>query len=201
MNERGWQEAQSVGARPGTRTNTATTDHLGEVRASATSWQSAQIGIIGLIAVVGVVKGGDDLRKLPDDTAVLIGVLLGLAFLAAITAIYLVSFIAYRLPRFGLRIAQDADVVAWTATEKAAKRLRTGVMLTFAAALLVAAAVALTWYVDDEATTSLARVVTEERTYCGDLVGADTSRAIVVERGERVVAVDPVSLTPVDACP
>src|SRR4051794_23153758 len=87
-----WEPAETISGRAPETIDPRTAAALDEIRASAGKWQAAQLGIIGLISVVGLVKGGSDIRKLPAEAGVTIGVLLGLAFFAALIAIYLVSF-------------------------------------------------------------------------------------------------------------
>src|SRR4051794_11827035 len=123
----GWEEAATVAARAGTLPTSGATDDLSELRSSASKWQAAQLGIIGLVSVVGLVKGRQDIRLLPTNAAIAIGAVLGVAFFAALIAIYLVSFVAYRLPRLRPGAAGDADVGTWRTVGQAVKRLQWGV--------------------------------------------------------------------------
>jgi len=197
----GWEEATTVAARPGTLPAAGATDDLSELRSSASKWQAAQLGIIGLVSVVGLVKGSQDIRLLPSTAAIAIGVLLGVAFFAALSAIYLVSFVAYRLPRQRPRSAGDADVGTWQTVGQAARRLRWGVRLTFLAAVLVATAVALTWYVPNRGAVVRVQVTSGGAAYCGQLLGVDTGKVTVMVGGTaRTFAADS-SARPVASCP
>jgi hypothetical protein len=177
------------------------TDDLSELRSSASKWQAAQLGIIGLVSVVGLVKGSQDVRLLSEWAGVTIGVLLCTAFFVALYAVYLVAFVAYRLPRLRRRTAGDADVTTWRTLSEASQRLVWGVRLTFLAAVLVATAVGLTWYAPDREVVLPVQVTSEGARYCGQLLGVDGGAVTVTMGGGRKVLEVGASVQPARSCP
>lgn len=138
---------------------------LEQLRVSARGWHGVQLAIIGFIGFCGVLQDGS-----PDNPTwlqVLSGVLALVALVLACVATFLVGRVAW--PLYG---GEPRGAVAGAATELArdGRRLRTGLVLTFAALTALALGNAAGWWPQDE----------------GDGGGGDALVQVQAVSGERV---------------
>ncbi|HET7489599.1 MAG TPA: hypothetical protein VFJ85_16850 [Acidimicrobiales bacterium] len=167
---------------------------LAAVQASAKGWHGIQLAVLGFIGLCGVLQGAGDPgnpRWVRDLAAVLV---LGALVLACV-AVVVVGSVAWPVRAVG---------AGENAPERAADRLRTGIIVTFVAvASLATGATSGWWPVREEASGSAAvEVTTGAGVLCGDLVASDPGSVAVSVRGRTVVlSVTQVSsLRPVAAC-
>lgn len=169
---------------------------LGELATSARGWHSIQLAVLGFIGFCGIIWDGGDpaaptlLRWLP-------GVLVVLALLLALVAIHVVGRVAY--PFRGA--ARTAPEEVRRTVDVRARRLRTGIALTYVAmtALVVAT---LSGWVPDTSDVGDAAVVADVtgQSWCGELAeraGAelrlDTAEGAVTLATDRVAVIHPVA--------
>jgi drug/metabolite transporter (DMT)-like permease len=173
---------------------------LAELRSSARGWHRVQLATIGFIGLCGVLQGGR-----PDNPMWLqvLAALLALAALAlACVGTFLVARVAW--PLYGGRDRVGADEGPELAREGA--RLRTGLVLTFAAVAVLGLATATGWWPQPGGSTGGRELVSVQATngerVCGELGDAGPGRLSVTVNGSPVVVslADVAVLSPVNRC-
>lgn len=172
---------------------------LEELAASARGWHSIQLAVLGFIGFCGVFWDGNGVAS-PGWLQWLPGILVVLALLLALTAIYLVGRVAY--PFRGP--AQTAPDEVRRAVGTRRRRLRTGIGLTYVAMTALVVATLSGWFpTNTEADTDVAAAVVmdvEGRSWCGELAEApgdelwlDTAEGEVTLSPQRLALVHPVA--------
>ena len=162
---------------------------LDRVQGSAREWHKLQLAALGFVGLCGVLKG-DSGRDLPTWLQTTAGALalagLGLAGLAVL----LVAPVAWPV------------VAVPEKTETAARRLRTGILLTVAAVGVTALSTMGNWWPNDDAGDTVVRVTTADGQACGPILASGPGWIELDLDGDRVrVPLDQlVSLSPVDSC-
>ncbi|MFF2568394.1 hypothetical protein ACIRQF_22220 [Streptomyces sp. NPDC101191] len=160
-----------------------------EVQASARGWLTLQLAALGFVGLCGALKAGGAGSPAPRGVEVVAGVLVVLALLLACLAVYLVGRTAW--PHGGL-----PDDPA-----RAARRLRTGLVLTFVTVLLTALAASSSWWPTPDAPAASVEVTTSGGTLCGELTRGSGALALTVEgRTVDVAVTDVLSVAPVAGC-
>ncbi|MFF8378525.1 hypothetical protein ACF07V_20640 [Streptomyces sp. NPDC015661] len=161
-----------------------------EVQASARGWLTLQLAALGFVGLCGALKaGGSGTSAAPNGVEALAGVLVLLALVLACLAVYLVGRTAW--PHSA---APDAPA-------RAAHRLRTGLVLTFATVLLTALAATSSWWPTPEAPTTAVEVTTSAGTLCGELTRGSGALALTVQgRTVDIPVTEVLSVTPVAGC-
>jgi MFS family permease len=120
---------------------------LDRVRTTAEKWAVSLGGILGLFSTLLLVKGPSDIGGLTRDFKVIVGVVLVLALLAAVLAVYLAGLAAQGIPET-VAWPSGAELREWERNQakRAKARLRRSRQLTVPAVGLVIGAIALTWY-------------------------------------------------------
>jgi hypothetical protein len=173
----------------------AGSDRLAALRASARGWHGVQLAVIGFIGLCGVLQGGR-----PDNPMwlqVFAGVLALAALALACVATVLVALVAW--PLYGGR--GPADDAA--ALERDGRRLKRGLVLTFAALAVLALGTASGWWPQDDGGGNLVAVeAANGERWCGTLSDAGPgSVGVSVGGGPVVVSLDDVvAVGPVDSC-
>ncbi|MFD5323769.1 hypothetical protein [Streptomyces sp. NPDC127092] len=166
------------------------------VRASARGWLTLQLAALGFVGLCGALKSGGSGSTAPRGVEIVAGVLVLLALFVAILAVYLVGRTAW--PHSG-----TPDDPA-----RAARRLRTGLVLTFVTVLLTALAATSAWWPAPEseagegaATAPAVAVTTSAGTWCGELTRGSGALALSVRgRTVDIPVTDVVAVTPVGDC-
>ena len=175
-----------------------TPSRLAELRASARGWHGAQLAVIGFIGLCGVLQGGR-----PDNPMwlqVLAGLLALTALVLACAATFLVGRVAW--PLYGGReLSDDAAELA-----RGARRIKLGLVLTFAAVALLALGTASGWWPQDGGAGDGGALVSVQarsgERLCGSLGEASPGNLSVSVDGRTVrVSLDNVAtVSPVDGC-
>ena len=158
---------------------------LEQLRASARGWHGIQLAVIGFIGFCGVFQDGR-----PDNPAWLqawAGILALAALALASVATFLVGRVAWPLYG-GRRRATGFDDAVELARE--GRRLRVGLVLTFAALGMLALGTASGWWPQDEAAAGSALVEVQAATgerWCGSLQDAAPGSLAVDVGGSPVV--------------
>jgi hypothetical protein len=173
---------------------------LEQLRASARGWHGAQLAIVGFIGFCGVLQDGR-----PDNPLwlqVWAGVLALAALVLACAATFLVGRVAWPLyggePR-GAVSDEPAELV------RDGRRLRTGLVLTFAALALLALGTATGWWPQEDGAGGGALVQVQAasgESWCGTLGEASPGSLSVIAGGSPVVVSlrDLAVVQPVDGC-
>jgi hypothetical protein len=173
---------------------------LAELRSSARGWHGVQLAVIGFIGLCGVLQGGR-----PDNPMwlqVWAGLLAIVALVLACAATFLVARVAW--PLYGGREPPVADEAA--AIERDGRRIKRGLVLTFAAVAVLALGTATGWWPQDEAGGGGGGLVTVELTNgqraCGSLEKAESGNLGVSVNGNPLVLplANVASVTPADSC-
>ncbi|MFD7321967.1 hypothetical protein ACFV9D_12945 [Streptomyces sp. NPDC059875] len=173
------------------------------LQSSARGWLSLQLAVLGFVGLCGVLKGGGE-TSAPRGVEAVAGVLVLLALLVACVATWLVGRTAW--PVLGLGGA-GADPEAPAEVARAARRLRAGLVLTFVAVALMAAAATAGWWPQKEGAAGskgLVEVTTSAGTLCGELRWPEVAGAVRlrVSGGQAVdISLSEVStVAPVERC-
>ncbi|MBF6102305.1 hypothetical protein IU510_30255 [Nocardia cyriacigeorgica] len=131
----------------------AVSAELGAIRAMADNWRKGLAGL--MVAVVGfsLIRGRTDLEKLDRGYAVWVAWLLAAALVTVAVAAYLILSAAHGSPRPRVfitgRRSDGGTATAITEHEiamTALRQLRSGMAVAVGSVILLAAAVALTWF-------------------------------------------------------
>jgi hypothetical protein len=181
-------------------TETTAPSRLEELRVSARGWHGVQLALIGFIGLCGVLQGGR--ADNPFWLQVWAGILSLGALLLACVATYLVARVAW--PLYGRRETAVADEA--TAVERAGRRIKLGLVLTFAAIAVLALGTSSGWWPQEGAEAGGGGLVVVEATggqrVCGTLGEANPGSLSVTVDGEPVtVSLQNVAaVSPVDSC-
>ena len=173
---------------------------LAELAASARGWHSIQLAVLGFIGFCGIFWDGNDAAA-PGWLQWLPGILVVLALLLALMAIYLVGRVAY--PFRGPAQTAPEEIRGAVGTRR--RRLRTGIALTYVAMTALVVATLSGWFPtttegDPEAAAAVVMDV-EGRSWCGELADApgDELRLVTAEgevtlSPQRLALVHPVAV-------
>jgi hypothetical protein len=178
-------------------------DALTRVRGAAEKWAASLAAILGLFGTLVLVRGPSDISTLQSPYRVIVGVVLGLALIAAAIAIYDAALAAQGTPR-EVAWPSGPELRQWERDQavKAKSRLRRSRGLTFVAVGLVVLASALTWYAPTAGSTVLV-IPAQGAAACGELTNGALGPAIETGAGVRVplTAQSARRVVVVSACP
>ena len=172
------------------------------LRASAKGWHGVQLAVLGFIGLCGVLQGAAG-QDGPHWLQVLAGVLVLIALGLACTATALVATAAW--PVHELEEGLSAGASVEDLLHHTARRLRTGIIITFLAVVLLALGATSAWWPTGESSGSgagLVEVTTNQGAACGTLEDGDPGTVTISSGGRQVVvpAGAVVRLRPVSAC-
>ncbi|MFI8522708.1 hypothetical protein ACIGEZ_33680 [Streptomyces sp. NPDC085481] len=167
------------------------------LQASARGWLTLQLAALGFVGLCGALKAGGSGTAAPRSVEAIAGVLVLLALFVACLAVYLVGRTAW------------PHATAADDPSRAARRLRTGLALTFVTVLLTAVAATTSWWPEPAsasqapgtAGTATVEVTTATGTWCGELARGTSALTLSVQgRTVEVPLSEVVAVTPVAAC-
>ncbi|WMX45774.1 hypothetical protein RGF97_14170 [Streptomyces roseicoloratus] len=164
------------------------------VQASARGWLTLQLAALGFVGLCGALKAGGSGSTAPRGVEAVAGVLVLVALFVAILAVYLVGRTAWP------HSATPDDPV------RAARRLRTGLVLTFITVLLTALAATTAWWPAPETPPAAGQggaveVTTSTGRWCGELTRGSGALALEVRgRTVEILVTDVLAVTPVADC-
>ncbi|MEU5339750.1 MULTISPECIES: hypothetical protein [unclassified Streptomyces] len=180
---------------------------LDQLRRQAEGWRNGLIGLTALVAVLAVLKGRDDLSRLPSPWQTVATSLLGAAFLLLVAGSLTAVRASFGKPGEVLHLGGQS-LRKWTLTE--IRRVRRALYLStvaFACGMaLVAGALGVSWTHTEEPAADLVKVSTSAGEFCGRLVSyvpsgvtllpasGDTTKPLVIR------APDVRKITPATAC-
>lgn len=145
------------------------------LQASARGWQQLQVGVLGFVGLCGLFSGDASASRPPwvQDVS---GIIALTGLVAALIAVIVVASVAH-------------PFTAMTAVG-AARRLRSGIIVTFVAVSLTALAALSWWWPQQHADVATpaprVAVATGSGTACGDLVESGSGAVILQTDGKRV---------------
>ncbi|UIX29633.1 hypothetical protein [Streptomyces sp. GQFP] len=180
---------------------------LDQLRKQAEGWRNGLIGLTALVTVLAVLKGRDDLSKLPSPWQTVATVLLGSAFLLLVVGSLIAVRASFGKPGEVLHLGGQS-LRKWTLTE--IRRVRQALYLSMIAftlgMTLVAAALGVSWTRTEDPAADLVKVATATGDFCGQLVSytpanvtllpttGDTTKPLVLRTA------DVRKITPATAC-
>lgn len=180
---------------------------LALVRSAATSWGTAISSLLGVFALVAFVKGPTTFTDVKGSAASAAALLVLLAAVAAAVAVLLAALAAQGVPRKvaildGWELRHQTAVRARAATVQLAWSRILGVL----AALIVLAAVGLTWLTASEQSqapnSQLLLLVTKDGVlHCGSLVKLPQGLGLKQADGTIVDATNAREIETTEACP
>ncbi|MFD0272937.1 hypothetical protein ACFVHB_03375 [Kitasatospora sp. NPDC127111] len=180
---------------------------LPELRRQAEGWRNGLAGLTALLAVLGLLKGRDNLDDLPAWARSTATGLLVAAFLLLLTGSLLAVRAAHGVP--GPEIVLGGQALRrWTEAEVArvTRALARAAVCCGLGLLLVVGTLALAWSTTEPAAKHLVRLRTVTGEVCGELLSADPQRIVVrgEDGGAATTAVPQgslVSMEPAASCP
>lgn len=175
------------------------------VRKQADTWRTGLATLTTLLTGVLVVKGRDDVSALTLPFQVLVSALLALALILLLWATMWVSRALAGPPGEEIMLTGEG-LEQWTYVEvgKVSNALHWVPLLAAASVLIVASAVALTWFAPAQhaSTASFVQVTGPSGQSCGELVGANDHEMVI--RTTTSTTLIPLSridtIVPVAAC-
>jgi hypothetical protein len=179
---------------------------LGKVRGAAEKWTATLAALLGLVGTILLVKGPDEVGKLPTAAQYLIGALLLFALIAAVRATVLAAYAAQGTPEDleypnGAKLRKEER--RWA--EESKQKLTASRQITLVAVGLIALAVLVGWVWPQSSSSSGSTVLltpAQGQPLCGTLVNGPD--ALELEVGESREALPPGpydNVIAVEGCP
>jgi hypothetical protein len=183
-------------------------NQLADVRKTAENWRNGLVALIGLVATFSVIKGSNDLSGLSGWAAYSVGVLLSLTLVCAMFGAWKSLAAAYGTPSFisleQFRALGGANGFHLDLAIKAISNLRWARRATIATVILVALAVALTWYGPRSASAILKVERKSLPDVCGKLVSSRDGNIDLKPSNAGTIGIhmtDVTAVHAVDECP
>jgi hypothetical protein len=180
---------------------------LEDFRKAAENWRNGLAAVIGLITILSVVKGPDEVRGLDRWAAYTVGSLVLLALACATLGAWASLTAAYGVPSVLTRerFRDLGGIVGYKLelARRGASRLRLARVLTLITLVLLGTAVAMTWYGPRSTTATLDLERRSLPGFCGRLVGSRDGYLDIKTSGAEIPRVYMTSLLkvrPVDTC-
>jgi hypothetical protein len=143
---------------------------LERLRTQAEGWRNGLTGLTGLVVVVTVLKGRDDLANLPPDDRTLAVSLVGGSLLSLILGTLLAVRASFGAPGSSILLGGRA-LREWTSREVTRVRwsLWSSAVAFVAGVGLLAGALGVAWTSTEDPPGNLVKVVTSDVTVCGEL--------------------------------
>lgn len=185
-------------------------NELPRVRAAATGWRNGIAALMAGVIGFGLIKGRSDVGELAGPYDWIVGLLLlGALISGSVAAVLLMRAVHGRPAASAMRdvvdgVSGDPGLHSRLAEgEASARALTRGVVLSFASAAVLCAAVGITWYGPAKDDPRSQFRLTDGTTVCGTIVSTASGTA-TVETSAGQVAVDLLRLTGLQAvasCP
>jgi hypothetical protein len=185
-------------------------DQVPRIRAAATAWRNGLGALLAGLVGFGLVKGRTEISDLAHPFDAAVGVFLLLGLLAGIRAAWLLLRAAHGVPK-AVRVEDVLDVASpdpglrgtLVEASESASALRRGVRLSLLCVLLLATAVAVTWYGPAREEPRVALTLDNAPAVCGEVIRVDGGRLTLrTEHGEVTADLGHLSgLAGVATCP
>jgi hypothetical protein len=181
---------------------------LDNARKAAENWRNGLVAIIGLIAAFSVIKGPSEISGLGDGFGYVVGILLALALASAAYGAWLSLDAAFGSPslitREQFQNQGGIDGYRLNLARHAANELGCAKAATVVTLVLLALAVAVTWYGPRSNVVMLAAEGTSGHGVCGKLVSSADGYIELKPAGSgptRFYLADLIKVTAVERCP
>lgn len=181
---------------------------LKRTREAAKSWGERIAAFTGILGLVALVKGREDITEIELWAQILVAVMLLLAIVCALIAILYAALAAEGTTSKIWIVGSQIERKYGRELERAERQLTLSRITTLFVPLLLVGAVAFTWFGPaKDATPEPAKVLvsfTDGKATCGDLASAkDSGLAVKPEKGAAVTIANGTvrSLSVVSACP
>lgn len=155
------------------RAETESFNALPNVRATAAAWELRLTALFGLLGGVALLGGRSSIQALGTYAAVLVGVLCAAALLGALTSIMFAALAAQGTPAKVYITGPELRKFYGQQLEEAARRLSISRRAAVFSVLILAAAIAITWYgspnVSSQRRNNYLVLTTDDRVLCGRL--------------------------------
>lgn len=170
---------------------------LSALRTSARGWHGVQLAVLGFIGLCGAINSIGSNQN-PEWLELLAGLLVLASLGLACVATVLVASAAWPVQRSG-RPRPSAELEL----HRTERHLRSGIILTFVAVVVLAVATGSSWWPSPRAPGNLVELSTAGGSVCGTLQESATGTVSIEASGQRfdVRVSEVVSLRPTGACP
>ncbi|MFD6414637.1 hypothetical protein, partial [Nocardia asteroides] len=170
----------------------------------AEGWRNGLTGLTALLTVLVMLKGRDDLSKLPSSAQHTATALIGCAFVLLVAGSMLAVRAAHGRPGGQILLTGQA-LRRWTEAEtvRVTGALRQASVCCVAGIALVCGAVAVAWTTTQSPPDHLVRVVTTSGVRCGEFVGSGPDGVVLrVDSGRHTLLSTRTvtSVSPVRSC-
>lgn len=181
-----------------------TADPLQKTRDVAGKWTSITSALVGVSTVFGLALGRDALDKLSQVAKISFAVVLVLALLSSISAIYLAALASEGTPKGVIR--EEEAFISWyrNATNRAIRNLKRSRVLALVAVMLLALALFITWFGTEQLSlgTSILAIQKSGTVICGTLTKDKAGNLLLRSTGSPPRALnDIISFSIVSSCP
>lgn len=180
---------------------------LSSVRGTAEKWAATLATLLSLVGTVLIVRGAEEIDKLPDGTKVRIGALLAIAVVAAALATFRAARAAQGTPK-DLKWPNGFKLRKWELdwAQEAKDDLHRSRQFTFAAVAAMVLAVGLSWFGSEASSSSSgSKVLLTPATgqpLCGALVNSANGLELEVDKERVALPAGPYdNVVPVGDCP
>lgn len=179
---------------------------LKRIRASAADWAKTIASLTGILGVVGLIKGREDVTELVIQAQVLIGLFLAAGLIMAAYSILLAALAAEGSPTTWWVVGQKLKDHSRDERELAARQLLRSRTQAVGAAICLVIAVGIAWYSpEEEPAPKPAKVVvtfSDRGPLCGELAGTAQGLAVASGSGQVTIGGGNVkTLNVVSSCP
>lgn len=175
---------------------------LGRVQAAAANWKTGLGALFALIPTLVVVKGTDTVDKLSSGDKTVVGVLIAVGTLLAVTATLLALRAAYGPLRRTPTLGDDLTAARESEVDRTLSDLRLTRKLSVLGVAALAASIAYAWAAP-QAKPGLSVNLANGKAYCGKLIGVNAG-VMQIETADGVTrpipTADITSATSVDSC-
>jgi hypothetical protein len=178
---------------------------LPQVRSAAEKWTTTITSLTGVFGLVALIKGREDITELRFGYEVAVAICLGIALLLAFVAIRQAALAAQGDPKKIYNDPVELEQQYDSAIQDARNKLRSSRFWVVPATLLIAAAIAITWFgpTDDTSTIHALAIRQTGTATCGVLsTDASGNLLLTSAAGTSPTALEDVlALNIVDQCP
>jgi hypothetical protein len=190
----GGPPAQRTDRQTAKATRELVADELTRVRAGALAWRNGLGALLAGLVGFGLIKGRSDVTHLSSSFAAAVGLLLLAALIAGGVAAALLMRAAHGRP-YGVSLhklnnmsaADKVEALRRAETDASERALRSGVLLFFFCAALLAAAVGLTWYGPSKQQPRIEVRLSNGVEPCGEIVSLSKGKLTLKTSQGRVI--------------
>jgi hypothetical protein len=178
---------------------------LENIKSAAEKWATTISSLTGLLGIITLIKGPEDINGLTPDYQAYVGIALATTLLCAFLSIYYAAIAAQGIPSEIWANGRSLRDASQLAAKEAARRLSISRKLVIPAVLALAVAVGLTWFGErtSKADSTAAIVVQNSgAVMCGELTVGEQGNLQLKPTDKTITELNDVAtLSIVDRCP